>query len=203
MRTSLERPLLVASALALLTALVGEPSARAEETPVTGTGKGIVGGALLGGEVVTFGLGIAGVEQGWPYLVFGSVGAIGGGIGGFFIEDSVDAEIPVYMLAGGMALVIPAVVVALDATRYRPPEGTEDEMTPTGAPPQAGITVTTSRLESPSALPPLSLVDVRDGSFSVGLPLVSVVPTYTRREVAELGVTQQAQVRLPLVSAQF
>jgi hypothetical protein len=202
MRTSLLRPLLLALPIALLSTLVAEPAARAED-PVVGTGKGIVGGALLGGEVVTFGLGIAGVEDGWPYLVFSAAGAVGGGIGGYFIESNTDAEVPIYLLAGGMALVIPAVVVALDATRYRPPAGTEDEMKPTGAPPQPGLTVTTAQLEAPPALPPVSLVDVREGSFSVGLPLVSVAPTYSRRELAELGVTQHAELRLPLVSAQF
>lgn len=203
MRTSLNRPLLLALPLALSSALLAEPAARAEESPVSGTGKGIVGGALLGGEVVTFGLGIAGVEDGWPYLAFSAAGAIGGGIGGYYIETNTDAEVPIYLLAGGMALVIPAVVVALDATRYRPPEGTEDEMKPSGAPPQPGLTITTAQLEAPPALPPVSLVDVRDGSFSVGLPLLSVAPTYSRRELAELGVTQHAEVRLPLVAAQF
>ena len=40
------------------------------------------------------------------------------------------------MLAGGLALVIPAVVLSLDATRFRPEEGAteEQELCPSGPP---------------------------------------------------------------------
>lgn len=192
----------VALVIAVLGLAAAPERAEAADEPVTSTGKGIVGGALLGGEISTFTLGIIGVEEGWPYFAVGAAGAIGGGIGGFYIEDSgVDAEVPVYMLAGGMALLIPAVVVGLNATRYRPgDEGTDDDMTPAGAPPgsiQGGMTL------GQAAPPPLSLVDVREGDLSVGMPLISVVPAYTTRELTTYGVEQHAEVRLPLLAASF
>jgi hypothetical protein len=109
----------------------GASPALADE--VSPTGKGITGGALLGAEVVTIVESIIGVRNGWAYIGGAAAGAIGGGIGGYFIEQgSSDGRVPVYMLAGGLALVIPAVVLTLNATRYMPDEtATEDK----GAPP--------------------------------------------------------------------
>lgn len=99
---------------------------------VSPKGKGIVGGALLGAEVVTIVESLAGVRQGWAYGVGAGLGAIGGGVGGYFVEQgSSDGRAPVYMLAGGLALIIPAVVLTLNATRYMPDEtATEDKGAP-------------------------------------------------------------------------
>lgn len=89
-----------------------------EETgAVSGSGKGIVGGAFLGAEIVMMPMGIAGLKPWWPYVVFGSVGAVGGAVGGWAVEQAdPPAEAPLYMLAGGLALVIPTLVLTLNAT---------------------------------------------------------------------------------------
>ena len=109
-------------------------TAKAEE--VSTTGKGIAGGALLGAEVVVITESLVGVRPTWAYLVGGGVGAVGGGVGGFFIERAVsDGHVPVYMLAGGLALIIPGVVLTLNATRYRPTEGAQEDRAPTNTPP--------------------------------------------------------------------
>ncbi len=122
----------LAAGAALLATLTAAPSARAEGQ-VSPKGKGIVGGALLGAEVVDLTLAIAGVEKGWPYFMFGALGAAGGGVGGYFVEKAVGtegpAEAPVFMLAGGLALAIPTVVASLNATSFRPPE-VEREVVP-------------------------------------------------------------------------
>jgi hypothetical protein len=84
---------------------------------VSGTAKGIVGGAFLGAEIVMMPMGIAGLKPWWPYVVFGSVGAVGGAVGGWAVEQAnPPAEAPLYMLAGGLALVIPTLVLTLNAT---------------------------------------------------------------------------------------
>lgn len=122
-----------ALALAALATLAVPRTAHAE--PVEPTAKGIVGGALLGGEVVVFTEALFGVRSTAAYLIGAGAGAVAGGVGGYFIEDAVsDGRIPAYMLAGGLALLIPAIVVTLDQTRYLPSEGAREDK-PVAAPP--------------------------------------------------------------------
>lgn len=115
-------------------AILSVPSiAQAEE--VTPTAKGIVGGAFVGGELVVFTEAIFGVRSGLAYVIGAGAGAAGGAVGGYFLEQNVDdGRIPAYVLAGGLALFIPALVVALDATRYMPTEGAREDK-PVNAPP--------------------------------------------------------------------
>ncbi|HSN97156.1 MAG TPA: hypothetical protein VLS89_02625, partial [Candidatus Nanopelagicales bacterium] len=79
---------------------VGPREARAQQADVvSGDGKGIVGGALLGGELVMIGMGAFGVESTWPYLVFGGAGMVAGGVAGWAVEGAAPpAEVPLYML---------------------------------------------------------------------------------------------------------
>lgn len=125
----------LAVSAALAAAVVAVPrEAQAEE--VTPTAKGIVGTALLGGEVVVFAEALFGVRSPAAYLIGAGAGAVAGGVGGYFIEQSVDdGRIPAYLLAGGLALMIPAIVVALDATRYMPTEGAREDQPPSSLPP--------------------------------------------------------------------
>jgi hypothetical protein len=217
-----------ASAAAIAAAIVGtSEQAYAQTTeegdPVSVTGKGIVGGGLLGGEIVIITMGIIGVEDGWPYLVFGGLGAVGGAIGGYFIEGAADptAEIPLYMLAGGMALVIPTIVVALNATAYKPPGDDRDPVTEKPAiepaAPDGTVTVTKpaastvtparqkSRAKAPDPIPrvPLAMISLTRDDLALGLPAPLVRPLYTRRELTEYGVTQGHEVRVPVFSAAF
>lgn len=131
------------AAVAVLAAALAGSSDAGATGPVEVTGKGIVGGALLGGEVVTITMGAAGLEKGWPYFVFGGLGMVGGGVGGYFVEKATavtvtgtspnamvsggPAEPALYMLAGGMALIIPALILSLNATAYKPPDSDRNE----------------------------------------------------------------------------
>jgi hypothetical protein len=140
------------------TALVGFTSdARADE--VSPNGKGIVGGALLGAEVVTITEALAGAKPGWAYWLGAGVGAVGGGVAGYFVEQQVsDARIPVLMLAGGISLAIPALVLSLNATRYQPVEsGSEDQAPTSGPTPEPGAVggsvVIGGATSAPSATP--------------------------------------------------
>ncbi len=132
----LRRGVALVTALAVGAATLAQPgTARAEE--VSPTAKGVVGGALLGGEIVMIPMSLFHVKSGWAYAIGGGLGAIGGGVGGYFIETasfSSDGRVPIYMLAGGMALVIPTVILTLNATRYEPSEGASEDKAPTNAP---------------------------------------------------------------------
>lgn len=126
---------------------------------IQGTPKAIIGGAFLGAEVVAIPMGIAGVRAGWAYAVFPGLGAIGGGIGGYFMDKAYDdAKTPAYgsafMLAGGMALIIPAIVLILNATRYHPNAEATEDRAPTGPaanPGQPGGSVVTPSSSAPAA----------------------------------------------------
>jgi hypothetical protein len=226
-RTNRKRSVVASAALVGCTALAltaGAGEARADG-PVTGTGKGIAGGALLGGEVATIAMAAFGVEAAWPYFAIGGAAAVGGGIAGYFIETSAPPEVPLYMLAGGMALVIPTLVAALNATAYKPPE--EDMADPSVTepapePPMPEVKLTPgegSRSGRPSprkALAkktgapflPMALVGVRDLDFdhqavALGVPAVDVRPLYSLRERQRFGVEQGHEVRVSLFQAVF
>lgn len=205
--------------------LLAPGTARAQDavSSVSVDAKGVVGGALLGAEVVDLTIGIIGVDRAWPYIVFGAAGAVGGGIGGYFVEQETrdTPEAALYMLAGGMALVIPTVIVSLNATMYKPPEGTSTTTIepadnqpaqspsqiqapmPTQLPPPAQ---TRLRLRSPSELREhvsFSLIDVHEGSLALSVPALQIRPLYSPREMWTYGVQQGTEVRLPLFQASF
>jgi hypothetical protein len=158
LRTS--RPVLVATAAILGITVVTAPCRDARADDVSPNGKGVVGGALLGAEVVTITESLAGVRPPWAYVVGGIIGAGGGGVAGHFIEQdnaSQNGRVPMYMLAGGLALIIPAVVLTLNATRWQPEEGATEDSAPTAPPAEPGVVggsiVTSPASPTPAAQP--------------------------------------------------
>lgn len=116
------------AALSFATAvLLSAPSARAE----TGTekaksgAKGTVGLALLGAETVLTVEALIGVKPWWGYVIGGTVGAIGGGVGGYFIDRMDKPAVSMGLLAGGLTLAVPATLAVLSATAYRPDKNPE------------------------------------------------------------------------------
>lgn len=109
----------VAAALAGAVALWA-PTTQAE--PVSATGKGVTGGALLGAEAVLITEAALQVKPRWAYLVGGAVGAAGGGVAGYFVEKGGDATASMLLLTAATALAIPTAIVTLNATRYQPSE---------------------------------------------------------------------------------
>jgi hypothetical protein len=206
-------------------ALAGSPGAAcAQEAPgpnvVTATGKGIVGGGLLGAEVVCITMGAVGVSRGWPYFVFGGVGAVGGAIGGYFVEQAAVAEPSLYMLAGGLGLIIPTLIVSLNATAYKPPETDRQNEPATNEPskdapapaPMMGAPPTTRREHRGPTLAkarpvhphiPLSVIDVYKGQLALGFPALELRPLYSSRELWQYGVGQGTELRMPLFQTVF
>jgi len=203
--------------------LAGSPTEARADGPVTPTGKGMVGGGLLGAEVVCITMGAIGVEKGWPYFVFGAVGAAGGVVGGYFVEQATatgPAEPALFMLAGGLGLVIPTLIVSLNATHYKPPETdrqnepatnepAKESPTPAAAPGSAPPPSPTTRRDhkgpAVAAIPhiPVSMFDMYKGKLALGVPALEVRPLYTPREVWQYGVSQGNEVRVPLFQAMF
>jgi hypothetical protein len=215
----------------LLAALAGAssfsaflPDARADE--VSPTGKGIAGGILLGAELPTITEAIIGVRSGWAYVIGGGLGAVAGGVAGHFVETASDnGQGATYFLAGGMALIIPALVLTLNATRYHPSENATEDKPPPGVPPAdpgapggnaatgAGVVVTPAPAAAPAPAPapatpapPTSLLDLsfpRETSLRVGLPVPDVRPMYTSAEQKAYGLPQHAEVRMPVFRITF
>ncbi|MBK8943382.1 MAG: hypothetical protein IPM79_38715 [Polyangiaceae bacterium] len=218
-----------AAACGVFLAAPGDAHAQTAETnPVTSPGKGIVGGALLGAEVVMIPMGAAGLKPWWPYLVFGAVGAAGGAVGGWAVEQNVEeAEPALYMLAGGLALIIPAVVLTLNATTKQDYEDTQDpsaltttpsdgqtppgEAVPGQAPP-GGTTTTTIQPTSdarrvrkvrPAPRPPTTLLELASNEVRIGVPAIQVRNMYSQDELARFGLEQQTEVQVPVVGVSF
>jgi hypothetical protein len=97
-------------------------------------GKGIVGGALLGAELVMVTEAAFKVKPTWAYIVGGVAGGAAGGVGGYFVEKDSSARAPMLMLAGGLAFAIPTVVAVLSATAYEPPAEYLQDAAPTDEP---------------------------------------------------------------------
>lgn len=225
---------IVCAALASALALGARPAAATENrTEASKTGKGITGGVLLGAEVVMLGESAFKVKKPVIYIVGGLIGGVGGGVGGYYIEKGAsDAKVPMYMLAGGMALIIPTTVAVLSASAYEPPadytqdKGPSDE--PVAEPPRAAPTPPPGA-SPPAAPPPQSqapskrrhvasaqdaatlylpmmppaLVGMSGSSLTLGVPAVMVGDVYTRTEVQQFGVKQATEVRVPVFNFFF
>jgi hypothetical protein len=198
-----------------------EGTAAAQQVPeatfTTATAKGVIGGALLGAESVMLVEAIAGTKPAWAYAVGGGLGAIGGGIGGYFAEQEGDPRISLYLLVAGMALALPTTVAVLSAAAYEPVNYTEDR--PPADEPVADPARTTPATEKPTtrrpvpaskapkiasgrALPP-ALFGWNQGELKLSIPAVEVRQMYTRTEVALYGVKQGHEVEVPVVNVVF
>lgn len=208
--------LLSASVIVFAAAAVPTAARAADNgTQASPTGKGITGGALLGAEAVMLTEAAASVKPAWAYAVGGGIGAVAGGVGGYFAEHGGDAKLSIYLLVGGMALAIPTTVAVLSASAYEPTNYTEDRPPPDepvaepAQPSAAPAPRPTSRAvdhRSPVArapkLPP-ALVGVGEGALTLSVPAVEVRQLYTRTEVATFGVQQHTEVDVPVLNVVF
>jgi hypothetical protein len=216
------RPTVLLTAAAFGAATLVAPLREARADEVSPTGKGITGGALLGAEVVTIVESLVGVRSGWAYVIGAVLGAGGGAAGGYAVEhSSTDGKVPTYMLAGGLALVIPAIVLTLNATRYMPEEGASEDRTPVGPaaepgvpppaaapanapPPAAPAPQTSPPTPAPTPPPPpQSLLDVVPGTLRLGVPVPSIIPVFSVAEQRQYGMKNDTELRMPVLHVVF
>jgi len=187
--------------LTLASLTLASVSAHAEE--VSPTGKGVVGGALLGAEVVLATEAAFKVQPGWAYLVGGLAGGAAGGVGGHFIEQNVGGKTAMLMLAGGMALAIPTTVAVLSATAYEPPASyTQDRAPadePVAEPPQPALTQPSVTPTPGSAPVPVPAPTTTPGGTEVTPPPAPVTtPAPTSRTAPQHRRSRSARRTLPL-----
>jgi hypothetical protein len=125
------------------------------------TGKGIVGGAFLGAELVMVTEAAFRVKPAWIYVVGGVAGGAAGGVGGYFVEQQGDARGPMLMLAGGLAFAIPTLVAVLSSSAYEPPADYVQDQAPADeplaeppAPSEATPAPAAAPAPAPAAAPP-------------------------------------------------
>jgi hypothetical protein len=175
------------------------PARLCQAQEASGKGKGIVGGGIMGAEVVMLTEAAVGVKNGWLYLAGGVAGAGAGVAAGVFIEKG-GPRPPIYLFAGSLALVIPTMIAVLSATHFEPPatyrqDLPSDEETP-AEPPIEG-----ARFEQAS--PPVASAADAGSSWSLRVPLLDVRPAFSAEELAIHGLEQHAEFHLALLNGVF
>lgn len=143
---------LLTLAAATLTPLAAHATGEEEVSP---NGKGIVGGTLLGAELVMNTEAAFGVKPAWAYVVGGVAGGAAGGVGGYFVDQQDSPRASMLMLAGGLVFAIPTVVAVLSATAYDPPASYTQDLAPADEP-VAEPPAPTDAAPPPAAAPPPS-----------------------------------------------
>ncbi|MCA9632055.1 MAG: hypothetical protein KC766_30585 [Myxococcales bacterium] len=223
MRSTISK-LTVAATAAGLAWLAHPSSALAQSNEVSPTGKGIAGGALLGAEAVMLTEAALDVKPPWAYAVGGLAGGIGGGVAGYFAEQGGSAKLPLYLLAGGMALAIPTTVAVLSATAYEPPADYTEDRGPTDEPvadPAQGGSISKAptrerrqarrqpkespreRMERQLQLTPPALLGLGEGYVALSVPAVEVRDVFSAQETRQYGLAQQTEVRVPVLNYSF
>lgn len=213
------------------TTLMTPGVAQADES--TPTGKGIAGGVLLGGEIVMSLEAAFNVSSPTAYALGALGGGLAGGVGGYFVEQNVSsAKIPSYMLAAGVAFLVPATVLAFNATSYKPPSDYQEDKGASGAEPAADVPTASPPPGSGAATPPTqgplsqyptktpvtfryrtlvarplppptSMVAYQANQLRFSLPAVEVRPVFSPEELRQYGMTQREEVRVPVFQARF
>jgi hypothetical protein len=175
---------------------------------VSSSPKGIVGGALLGAELTVIGEAIAGIDVEWMYLAGAGVGAVGGGIGGYFVDETESPGWSIAMLVGGMALAIPAFVLSLDATRRHWSEPIERRLPnePTSNPPDPDAGPELTLLPLPKGGKNLLRWNQRTGphdTLSWSLPDVYVTEAFSPADRARYSLPAATLIQVPVFAANW
>jgi hypothetical protein len=140
------------------------------------TGKGIVGGTLLGAEVVLLTEAAIDVSPNWLYYIGGGAGAVGGGVAGYFLEDSLGSKGNMFLLAGGMLLVIPTTVAVLSATAYEQSADYTQDQPPKDEPPADPTIPATPPATSTTPTPATNAAQPAPAPSDAGSPTGAVPP---------------------------
>jgi hypothetical protein len=150
--------------------------------------KGITGGAMLGAEVVLVTEAALGVEPAWAYLVGGAAGAGAGALGGYYVGGASSSKPSSFMLAGGIALVIPSLIAVASATSFSPPDHYQRDMSPE------------DELELDDE--PEPMLDEAPAS-ELELPAFGVAQAFSAEELHTFGGRQATELHVALLRGTF
>jgi hypothetical protein len=182
-RVAVRLPSAILVGLALL-ASGGECHAQASTQT---TAKGVAGGALLGSEIVLMTGAAFGLKPAWAYLLGGVAGAGAGAYAGYHIAHGNSSKPPAFMLAGGIALVMPTIISVLTATHYDPEHYREEPAVEDRGP-----------IEDQ---PPIE--EEPQPGARLDLPSVAALPSFTPDELHKFHVTQATELHVCLLCGVF
>ncbi len=176
--------------------------------------KGTVGLGIIGAELGLVIPTALGLQETWSLIAFPIAGAAGGAAAGYYFLDRGvgHPELSVAVLASGMALVIPALILTLSATSHRAEERNA------GRPPSSGSFDTSVQAGTSAGASfqqrlrhrAVQLADGGNGTLRwskrglrVAPPSLGVLGTYSAEELSRLHLRQQPEFRLSLLSATF
>jgi len=223
--------LVFAAVLALLLSFPRGARAQAIDEVSNNGAKGAVGLGLLAGELVVNIEALAGVKKAWILAVTGLVAAGGGAAGGYFAETKpkadTGAQVGVGLLAGGMAMIVPTMIIATAMTKYRgkkevaPKVEMESEK---AASEMSGEATTEGEVEQPPAeekpaeekpaeekpaetgtegTAPGALLNVDKKTVSLAVPPVLMVPVFSSEELGVLTNEQKTEYRINVINLIF
>lgn len=209
--------LLLAVAISTTTAPSTAAAQPAEPQRIDASPKGLLGLGFIGAELGLTIPALAGLDDAWALIVFPVVGAAGGAVAGHFaIDNRGNEKAAVATLTLGLALVVPALVLTLWATRYDPDDEEAIESSTSGEEAEQGEEAADEAAPAEEAAPAAAaarrdavaragtgLLRLGQGGLQLGLPGVSLVPSYTREELALFGGGQTNEVRLSLFTGAF
>jgi hypothetical protein len=197
--------LLGASALYL-----ASPSAQAVGTPEPASyGKGIFGGGLLLAELTLTVESALHVEPWWAYALGGGLGAVGGGIGGYFLATATGPELPTAMMVSSLVFVVPTTILVLAETVRRPPVDAAPQMGAALARPVIAAEAPLPRVRSVVAWQPGLGAQLSVPAFRVGIEPPKPVTLHSFASAsfasAPLHATNQTEfsVHVPLLDLSF
>jgi MFS family permease len=156
--------------------------------------KGIVGGGMLGAEAAMLAESAFRLRPTWMYLAGAGAGALAGGYLGYQISDGSSNKPPAFLLAGGIALIIPTIMGVLTATQYAPPDSRRepDEDEPADELPTDEQPTEDELPDEQSNLP-----------VRFDLPNVGLAQAFSRDELVRFRVHQVTELHLSLLRGAF
>lgn len=178
--------------------LSGAP--RAARADTANDVKGTAGGAMLGAEIVMLTESAFRLRPGWMYLAGGAGGALVGGYLGYRISDDSTNRPPSFLLAGGIALIIPTIMGVLTATQYEPIGSVRQEPSDDGTDDSADDDAPDDDDGFEEPLPD----DAGDGARArLELPRLELAQAFSRDELAAFGLRQVTEYHLSLLRGVF
>lgn len=180
--------------------------------------KATVGLAMLGAEATLSVEALVGVKPWWGYALGGGLGAVAGGVGGYFIDRADLPSLSMGLLAGGIVFAVPVTIGVLSATAYRPPGDAEVDQAIVDRKLLAIGQAVAERHRLPAQVAPSPLLALHGtslpwkdskhswpaGGIALDLPSASLQPVFSAEEMSLLGLRDNvSSVRLPLLNLSF